>query len=130
MRLVPFLIGLLLSAAVAAQLAPQKSTAGGVTVAVTPGSLAGQVWSFDVVLDTHSQDLSDDVAKSALLRDGKGKEARPLAWEGAPPGGHHRKGVLKFAAIEPRPALIELHINRPGEAKPRVFRWTIGKEAL
>jgi hypothetical protein len=119
------LLSLVTAGAAAAELAARKSSAGGVTVTVTPRNLAGsgKTWEFKVVLDTHSQDLGDDLVKTAVLLDGKGGRRAPVAWEGAGPGGHHREGVLKFAAISPRPAVIELQIQRPGESKPRSFQW-------
>lgn len=127
-RLIFHIFVLLLAAGAAqAELATQKSSANGVTIAVTPVNLAAgaQTWDFSVVLDTHSQDLSDDLVKSALLRDDKGSEFRPLAWEGAAPGGHHRKGVLKFNPVAPTPRELELRIRRPGEAQARIFRWEL-----
>lgn len=126
-RLLLFVAAVLLAFNAAAQLATQKESANGVTVAVTPGNFAAgaKTWDFVVVLETHSQDLSDDLTKSAVLLDGRGNELKPLAWDGAAPGGHHRKGVLKFGAIEPQPQVLELRINRPGEAKARTFRWQL-----
>jgi hypothetical protein len=120
-------MALLLAFNAAAQPATQKSTANGVTVAVTLGDLAAgaKTWDFAIVLDTHSQDLSDDLAQSAMLVDDRGNEFKALAWDGAGPGGHHRTGVLKFNAIEPRPQVLELRISRPGEAKARSFRWEL-----
>jgi hypothetical protein len=119
--------GFLFALHAAAQLAPQKMVANGVTVVVTPGNLVqgAKSWDFTIVFDTHTQDLSDDPAKSAVLLDDKGNEFRPSAWEGAAPGGHHRQGVLKFNTITPQPASVELRIVRPGEAAPRVFRWQL-----
>lgn len=118
--------GLVLAASAAAQLAPLKSSQGGVTLTVTPTELgrSAKVWVFKVVLDTHSQDLSDDLAGISVLA-AQRREARPLGWEGAGPGGHHREGVLKFAAFEPLPDAVELRIQRPGEEKPRTFRWEV-----
>jgi hypothetical protein len=43
----------------------------------------------------------------------------------APPGDHHRRGVLRFKAITPQPQAIELKLQRPGEASPRLFRWQL-----
>lgn len=121
------LILLIAPASAIAQVAPQKSSQAGVTVAVTPIEFAGaaKVWSFKIVLDTHSQDLSDDLAANAILLDGQGREHKPTAWEGAPPGGHHREGVLRFAPFEPAPDSVELRLLRPGEGAPRVFRWQL-----
>jgi hypothetical protein len=113
--------------ATAAELATQKTSDHGVTVAVTPRNLAGDAasWDFMIVLDTHSADLNDDLVKSALLLDGAGGQQAPIAWDGAPPGGHHREGVLRFKSLSPQPQTIELRITRPGESAPRSFRWQL-----
>jgi hypothetical protein len=108
----------------ASALPAQSSSATGVTVKATPRTLSGPVWEFEVVFDTHTRELKDDVAKSASLVAG-GRTIAPAGWEGDPPGGHHRKGVLKFNAIEPRPQAIELRIERPGEPEARSFRWQL-----
>ena len=123
-----------LSAALAASyeaanpnLPARTSSARGVTTKVTPGNLASNAgsWEFAIVLDTHSQDLSDDLVKSSLLLDGAGGRHSPTAWDGAPPGGHHREGVLRFKPISPRPQSIELQITRAGEDALRSFRWQL-----
>ncbi|HSC94439.1 MAG TPA: hypothetical protein VLC73_05685 [Burkholderiales bacterium] len=121
------LVAMLAAGAFAAELGVQRSSTAGVTVAVTPQNLAASAntWDFKVVLDTHSQDLSDDLVKIAALLDDKGRRYVPVQWEGAGPGGHHRAGTLKFNAISPRPKAIELQIQRAGESKPRTFRWQL-----
>ena len=113
--------------AAAADLDAQKSVDRGVTVTVTPQNLSRDTtsWDFKVVLDTHSQDLSDDLVKSSLLFDGAGGRYAPTAWDGAPPGGHHREGVLRFKALSPTPQSVELQITRSGETVPRSFRWPL-----
>lgn len=127
LKTIAFVLALALAPAVSAEQATQRNAQGGVTVAVTPSALApsAKVWAFKVAYDTHTKDLSDDVAATAVLSDGKGREAKPLAWEGPGPGGHHRAGVLTFQAFDPAPAAIELHIARPGESSRRTFRWSI-----
>ncbi len=79
----------------------QTSRGGSVTVSVTPKDVAAdaQHWRFEVVFDTHTVDLNHDVAKSASLIDAAGGRHAPLAWDGDPPGGHHRKGVLSFKPL-------------------------------
>lgn len=126
-RLFWFIAALLVAFSAAAQLQTQRNSANGVTVAVTPGNLdrGAKHWDFSLVFDTHTQELSDDLLKNAVLADDQGNEFKPLAWEGAPPGGHHRTGVLKFGAIDPQPAAVELRITRPGEANARAFRWKL-----
>jgi hypothetical protein len=130
-RLTTFIAGILITllaaGAFAAELGVQRSSTSGVTVAVTPQGLdaSAKSWDFKVVLDTHSGELNDDLVKTSTLIDDKGGRHVPLKWEGAGPGGHHREGTLKFNAISPPPAAIELQIQRPGEAKPRSFRWQL-----
>jgi hypothetical protein len=126
-RIWPFVLGALISMHAVAQVETQKDSANGVTIAVTPGDLSreAKIWDFAIVLDSHSQDLSDDLMQSAVLVDGQGKEFKPVGWDGAAPGGHHRAGVVKFNTIAPRPQAVELRITRPGEAKPRSFRWDL-----
>jgi hypothetical protein len=113
--------------ALAAELTSQRTSASGVTVTVVPQELApsSNSWDFKVVLDTHSQELTDDLVKTTTLLDDKGKKYVPISWEGAGPGGHHREGTLKFHAISPKPQNIELQIQRAGETAPRSFRWQL-----
>src|SRR5262249_21727478 len=121
------LIWSLAAGAFAAELSVQRSSAGGVTVAVTPQDVSGKskTWSFNVVLDTHTQDLSDDLLRTAALFDDNGGKYDPVAWEGAGPGGHHRTGTLTFKAVSPYPQVLELRVQRTGETSPRTFRWQL-----
>lgn len=114
-------------AASAGNLETRSSSAAGVTVKVTPSQAApgAPTWEFEIVLDTHAGDLSDDLVRNSVLIGSKGAQHAPLAWDGAGPGGHHRKGVLRFKAPQPAPETIELQIRRPGESAPRSFRWTL-----
>lgn len=105
--------------------ATAQSTVGGVTVKITPRNIAAdaQAWVFAVVLDTHSQELADDLLQTTVLVTEDGRELKPSAWKGAAAGGHHREGTLEFAAAAPAPRAFELRMRRPGEAQPRVFRF-------
>ena len=105
----------------------QSSSDQGVTVKVTAKSIGSpdSRREFAVVLDTHSADLSDDLTQSATLTTDDGRTFKPVSWLGAPPGGHHREGVLAFDIPAPRPSVIELSITRPGESAPRTFRWQL-----
>lgn len=111
-------------APVAAQSAPatQSTVERGVTVKVTPRKLTGSEWEFAVVLDTHSEDLKDELQNAAVLVV-DGREIRPASWQGPGAGGHHREGVLRFPSPDDSPAAVELRIQRAGESAPRVFRW-------
>lgn len=113
------------NATAAPNLPTRTSSEAAVTISATPHPLTGTVWEFDVVLNTHSVALSDDLAKTASLVADGGKSFAPLAWQGDAPGGHHRKGVLQFKPISPMPKSLELRITREGEPQSRVFQWTL-----
>lgn len=106
-------------------LATQSNSAAGVTVKITPRTLTGAIWTFDIAFDTHSQELKDDLEKAAVLVADGGAPQAPAKWQGAPPGGHHRSGTLQFKAVSPMPAAIELLITRQGEPNPRSFKWQL-----
>ena len=109
----------------ASTLPPQTTSASGVTVKATPQNLSDKSWDFEIVFDTHSQELNDDLMKAAVLVAAGGATSAPVSWLGDPPGGHHRKGVLQFKSVSPMPASIELQIKRSGETAPRSFRWQL-----
>lgn len=101
----------------------QKDEQGSVTVEVKPLELSPSAaqWEFEVTLDTHSVELDDDMAASTFLIDDKGKEYAALAWEGDPPGGHHRKGILKFQSFS-QIDVVQLKIRGIGGTE-RIFEW-------
>lgn len=113
--------------ALAADRATRTSSAAGVTVSVTPKVVTpgAAAWEFAITLNTHSQDLGDDLVKSSVLVDSRGARHVPVAWEGSPPGGHHRSGVLRFKGLGAQADAIELQIRRANEAAPRSFRWKL-----
>lgn len=111
----------------AAELEPQSSQANSVSISVKPVdvSAAAATWQFQVALNTHSGALDDDLARTATLVDAAGKPETALGWDGDPAGGHHRRGVLRFKALSPRPDTLEMRILRPGETAPRILRWKL-----
>lgn len=118
--------GIEASEAKKAGLAPQISKAHGVTITVTPLSLSNEAkaWDFEITLESHTQALNDDLIGSSVLIV-NGKQAIPMSWEGTPPGGHHREGLLRYKPISPAPQSLELRIQRTGEPIPRSFRWRL-----
>jgi hypothetical protein len=98
-----------------------------VTVTVTPTLISEESgeWKFDVVMDTHSVELDQDMTKVAILIDEQGKEYRALSWEGSA-GGHHREGILTFTKITPSPKSVELKISDIGGVV-RIFNWQLSK---
>jgi len=111
--------------AAATPLASRISDAGGVRVTVTPKAMepGATVWEFALVMDTHTRPLNEDLARAAVLIDDSGREHAALAWQGDPPGGHHRKGILRFPVPAERPKVVELQISGVGGPGKRVFRW-------
>ncbi|HEY5993469.1 MAG TPA: hypothetical protein VIU46_02600 [Gallionellaceae bacterium] len=106
--------------------APQTSNAGGVKVTVTLQSFPSDAKTLDfaVTMETHTHPLNDRMENvSVLVADGK--QYPPLAWEGSARGGHHRKGMLRFNAISPRPSVVELQISLEGDTAARTFRWPL-----
>lgn len=109
----------------AASLAAQTNDAAGVRVVVTPKSIdPGAAWEFEMTMDTHTQPLTEDLVRASVLVVGDGRRIMPTAWEGDAPGGHHRKGVLKFPAPADAMKTFELQIDAVGGA-PRTFRWDL-----
>jgi len=56
----------------------------------------------------------------------RGRRQRAIVPDGLArrcPGGHHRKGMLRFKPTTASPASVELRLQRPAESAPRVFRW-------
>lgn len=123
------IVAVLISVGVAAwPSVTQTSVVHGVTVAVTPGNLDADssIWDFAVVFDARAARPLDDALLDSVALVGGGKRIKPLAWEGQAARAGHRAGVLKFIAIKPRPKDLQLEMTRPGELRPRVFRFGFG----
>lgn len=106
--------------------APQVSNERQIKITATLQKIPkeAKTWGFEVSLETHTHALSDVMENSSVLI-ADGKQYNPLGWEGSPPGGHHRKGLLRFKAIVPLPASVELQIRLIGEPSPRSFKWQL-----
>jgi len=103
----------------------RSDNAGGVVIDVEPVKLGDdqETWEFAVALNTHSVDLAYDLTQVAVLRCERGEEHLPLAWEGSPPGGHHRQGLLRFSPLDHSSSFIEIVIRGVANVPERVFRW-------
>lgn len=106
--------------------APQTNNERDIKVTATLQSTSNtvQTWDIEVTLEIHTKNMNDDLTKSSVLV-ADGKQYLPLRWEGAPPGGHHRKGKLRFKAITPQPRSVELQIRLADDASPRSFKWLL-----
>ena len=104
---------------------------GAVTVNVTPLNLENpsDQLEFDVALETHSVDLSMDLATLATLTTDTGITVQATTWD-APRGGHHVEGKLIFPATKDGKTILEdaskltLTITDV-DAPSRVFEWPV-----
>lgn len=101
----------------------QTNDEGPVTVTITP-RISSEI-AFEIILDTHSGELNADLTQVATLTDENGKTYKPARWEGDPPGGHHRTGILSFDPIAPIPKTLRLVVQQIGGIAEREFLWLI-----
>ncbi len=106
--------------------APQVSDERQIKITATLQSIAkeAKTWDVEVIMETHTHALSDGMENTSVLI-ADGKQYKPVGWEGSPPGGHHRKGLLRFNAIFPKPPSVELQIRLIGDPTPRSFKWRL-----
>jgi hypothetical protein len=104
------------------------SRANNVTVDVVPVQLAsGKPAKFEVRMNTHSVPLEQDLVVVSTLKDDLGGNYKPVKWEGSPPGGHHRRGVLEFPVLKGSPKSVKLVIREVAGVPERIFEWKIEK---
>ena len=87
--------------------------------------LSGKPAKFEIRMNTHSGDLSQDLIAVCTLKDNSGREYHPTNWDGSPPGGHHRSGVLEFSELVEGVESITLVIREVANVPERVFNWAI-----
>jgi protein-S-isoprenylcysteine O-methyltransferase Ste14 len=75
-----------------------SDTKNGVTFTFKQIFLGEDVLAFETRIDTHQGDLSFEMTEVATLEAG-GEAYKPIRWEGSPPGGHHRSGILIFPDV-------------------------------
>lgn len=104
----------------------KSSNLKNVRVEIMPAQLIpGQPAQFKVQMTTHSVELNYDMVKLSTLKDDTGREYQALKWDGDPPVGHHRKGVLEFPAIAKDTKSITLYIKNIAGVPERLFKWTL-----
>ncbi len=106
---------------------PTKINDGnGVNIEVTPVDFSlDRPVKFDVTITTHEGALDFDMKEISTLEDYEGNEYLPLSWEGSPPGGHHRSGILTFPVLEGETKQIKLTIENVYDVPERVFIWSL-----
>ncbi|MHB1390612.1 MAG: hypothetical protein ACYCXF_05160 [Thermoleophilia bacterium] len=115
-----------------ALLPKQTSQSGEVEVAVAPTGLsaAAVTWDFKISIDSQGAELNEDLMSAAVLVDDSGREYMAVGYEGDPPGGTHREGIVKFAPISPEPKTVTLKLRGVGGIGERSFAWTMGVASL
>jgi hypothetical protein len=121
------------SSGVAGQGLARTDSQGAVDFVVTPVNLTapGETLDFDVSLNTHSVDVSWDLAAQSVLKTDTGLEMKGLTWPVG--GGHHYEGTLTFPAkTADGKALLEggktlTLIIRDADAAERVFVWELSR---
>lgn len=104
----------------------QSDNQNSVRVDVRPVQLLpGKQAKFEIRMNTHSGNLGQDMLAVCTLKDNNGREYRPTSWNGSPPGGHHRSGVLEFSELEDAARSITLVIREVADVPQRVFNWSI-----
>ena len=104
---------------------------GAVTFEVTPLNLskAADSLEFDVSMNTHSVDLSMDLAQLATLTTDTGLTVQAAKWD-ATPGGHHVPGKLIFPVTQDGKSVLEgagkltltiVNVDAP----TRLFEWSL-----
>jgi hypothetical protein len=97
-----------------------------VRVDVRPVQLTpGQPAKFEIRMNTHSGNLGQDMIAVCTLKDNQGREYQPTSWEGSPPSGHHRQGVLEFPALNGASESITLVIRDIANVPERIFEWSL-----
>ena len=105
---------------------------GAVEFVVSPRSWTREATGtleFEISMNTHSVDLSMDLAELSTLQTDLGVSIAALDWSGG--SGHHVVGVLRFPAVgSTGPAVLEgagilILTIRDVDAPSRVFRWEV-----
>lgn len=105
---------------------------GAIIFEVTPlnlDSATTESVEFNIVLTTHSIDLSMDLAATATLLTDTGVSVNSTLWD-APRGGHHVEGKLIFPAVQDGKSILDgatkltLTITNV-DAPTRIFEWEL-----
>ena len=104
---------------------------GAISMEVTPLNLGtpAENLEFNVAMNTHSVDLSMDLAALATLTTDTGESVAASLWD-AVPGGHHVQGKLIFPVMKDGKSILEgaskltltiVNVDAPS----RVFEWEL-----
>ena len=104
---------------------------GGIVIEITPLNLntSTDTLEFDVVMNTHSIDLSTDLVTLSTLSTDTGVTVQAILWD-APRGGHHVSGKLRFPVIKDGTSILvdagKLTLTIVNlDAPSRAFEWEL-----
>ncbi len=80
---------------------------------------------FEVRIDTHEGSLDFDLREISIMEDSERNEYKAIDWEGSPPRGHHRFGLLKFPKLKGQTKYLKLTIKNVNNVPERVFIWNL-----
>ncbi|MDO8451844.1 MAG: hypothetical protein Q7S76_03165 [bacterium] len=105
----------------------KEQSAANVTIIVTPRALSpGNPAQFEITFETHSVDLAFDVSETTTLTDDLGNTYGQPVWDGSPPGGHHRTGIIAFnRPLDSRAHDIFLTFRNIADTQERTFTWEL-----
>ncbi len=105
---------------------------GSVTVVVNPVDLkpTDDTLTFEISMNTHSVDLSMNLAKLATLTTDTGETIQAVTWDGPASGGHHVSGKLTFPGTFEKKSILsgvkQLTLTiLDVDAASRTFTWPI-----
>jgi len=105
---------------------------GMVVMEVTPLNLGtpADTLEFDIAMNTHSVNLSMDLAMLSTLSTDTGVSVQPDAWDAPLGGGHHVSGKLIFPATKDGTSILDgagkiMLSIRDVDAPLRLFEWVL-----
>ncbi len=99
-------------------------TRNGVNIEAVPVDFSlNEPFKISIRFTTHSGNLGFEVDKITFLEDSEGNVYYPIHWEGDPPGGHHRSGILLFPVINRNASYIKLVMKGIYGIDTRSFKW-------
>lgn len=101
----------------------ERDVSGEVSISAIPDFSKGI--DFKISMSTKGGELSQDMMRAGVFEDEDGTVHLPTSWEGDPPGGKKREGILHFGTFTPSPKKIDLTILDIGTVPQRKFSWMV-----
>lgn len=106
----------------------QSNSENGVRVDVVPVQLEnGLNVRFEMRLNSHSIELDQNLKDACVLKDDLGNTYPAVGWNGSPPGGHHRDGMLLFPELSQDCGSVTLVVKGVADVTERSFTWRVNR---